>query len=232
MLEPVVVRECRATVIWALRRQWRKPVLVVVVVIGPCVVLIFLLDDVAAPSALCLGPGSSRRWRRRRVRIHLILRVVLTVGLRDAKAESGEPVLAVGLWGWDETRLAWRDRSGPERGEVDTCEEWVRLNIVDAQPLDRVNPLSEKCKDMSVSKPESPQRKRKRATHEELFDEITREGVKAFGESVVESLNLLESEILGPASEGRRAREELIDDAANRPDVRATKSPLVRYEVT
>lgn len=64
---------------------------------------------------------------------------------------------------------------------------------------------------------------RRGSTHQKLLDKVLRNGVEAFWEGELESLDLLEGKVLGSSSEGRNSGEELEEDASNGPEVRAER---------
>jgi hypothetical protein len=59
----------------------------------------------------------------------------------------------------------------------------------------------------------------KESAHEKLLDEILSVGIEVVREGVLERLDLLESKVLGLASERRRARDELVKNTPDCPKV-------------
>lgn len=59
--------------------------------------------------------------------------------------------------------------------------------------------------------------------YEQLLDEVLSVGVETLGEFEVEGLDLLEGEVLRPASKGRLPGDELVKDAADGPVIGAVR---------
>lgn len=56
-------------------------------------------------------------------------------------------------------------------------------------------------------------------THQQALDKVASLRVKAVRERVLERLDLLEGQVLGLAAKRRGAGDELVEDAAERPEV-------------